>query len=129
MYDLYGGLRGSFGKDLGFDVRISKSRTEDRPLYLNTGKAYAFRRPLWKRCTTRWKWNSAARSATAEGRAIAFTADCIFSYTTKVQDEAWNLPPYQLTSGGSMRDKLLLKIEAPSWDRASTSRPVPAPTE
>ncbi|HEX2616405.1 MAG TPA: hypothetical protein VHL57_02625, partial [Flavobacteriales bacterium] len=30
MYDLYGGLRGSFSSDIGFDVRISTSRTKDR---------------------------------------------------------------------------------------------------
>ncbi len=32
MYDLYGGLRGSFSSDIGFDVRISNSRMKARPL-------------------------------------------------------------------------------------------------
>ncbi|MEO7080038.1 MAG: hypothetical protein ABIY71_00880, partial [Flavobacteriales bacterium] len=40
MYDMYGGLRGSLSRDVGFDVRISKSRMKDRPLYLGVENEY-----------------------------------------------------------------------------------------
>jgi hypothetical protein len=47
--------------------------------------------------------------------ALSFTARVdVFTYATKVQQEAWNLPPYQLSFGAryDMRSKLIVKAEA-----------------
>ncbi|MCQ6473368.1 hypothetical protein NPN13_24090, partial [Vibrio parahaemolyticus] len=40
MYDIHGGLRGSFSREIGFDIRISQSRMKDRALFVNTPSAH-----------------------------------------------------------------------------------------
>jgi hypothetical protein len=114
MYDLYGGLRGSFSSDLGFDVRVSKSRLDAMPLYVNVSNA-----PFGDRMEVVYDrvdvLDLSGEVNYRRKEAISFSARVdVFTYKTKVQLEAWNLPPYQLTFGGryDMRGKLIVKAEA-----------------
>ncbi len=114
MYDLYGGLRGSFSSDLGFDVRVSKSRQDAMPLYVNVSNA-----PFGDRMDVVYDrvdvLDLSGEVNYRRKEAISFSARVdVFTYKTKVQLEAWNLPPYQLTFGGryDMRGKLIVKAEA-----------------
>ena len=114
MYDLYGGLRGSFSSDLGFDVRVSKSRQDAMPLYVNMSNA-----PFGDRMEVVYDrvdvLDLSGEVNYRRKEAISFSARVdVFTYKTKVQLEAWNLPPYQLTFGGryDMRGKLIVKAEA-----------------
>lgn len=132
LYDLYGGLRGTLGKDMGFDVRISKSRTGDRPLFLGQ----------------EFQWQGVRRGdrflavydqvdqLDLSGE-VRYSHDehidvqgglHIFSYGTDVQAQAWNLPSFTINLGGTydFQDKLLLKIEAAFIGPRQTSLPVPA---
>ena len=113
-YDLYGGVRGSFTSDLGFDVRVSQRRLDDMPLYITLPNApygdqmvpFYDRVDIFNASATlhyhiRDEWD-------VHGRVD------ISSYKTELQAEAWNLPPYQLSVGArrSLRDKLFIKLEA-----------------
>jgi hypothetical protein len=113
-YDLYGGVRGSFTKDLGFDVRISQRRMDDMPLFITIPNApfgdqmYAFydRVDIFNASATlhyhlRDEWD-------VHGRVD------ISSYESDLQAEAWNLLPYQISLGAqrNLRNKLFIKFEA-----------------
>lgn len=118
MYDIYGGLRGSFTSDIGFDVRLSKSRIKDRPLFVST--------PYW---LNNFNYGDrfiplydAVDQLDISGELVYSHAEHVnvtgridvYTYSTDTQAEAWNLPPYKLSLGAryDFRDKLILKFEA-----------------
>ncbi len=118
MYDVYGGLRGSLGHDIGFDVRISKSQMKDRPLYI--GQEYQFDSV---RHGDQFITVYDRVDQLDIGGELRYSHDehidihgglHLFSYETDLQAEAWNLPTYTINLGGTydFQDKLLLKIEA-----------------
>ena len=118
MYDLYGGLRGSFSSDIGFDVRVSSSRMKNRPLFLNnplvidsTGLGDRF--AIGYDEVSQLDISGEVIYSHAEHIDVTGRID-VFTYTTDQQAEAWNLPPYRLSLGAryDFRDKLILKFEA-----------------
>lgn len=131
MYDLYGGLRGSLGHDIGFDVRISQSQIKDRPLFI--GQEYQFD-------SIRHGDQFLAVYDKVDqldiGGELRYSHDehidihgglHLFSYGTDLQAEAWNLPTYTVDLGGTydFQDKLLLKIEARFVGMRKVTLPVP----
>lgn len=118
MYDIYAGLRGSFSRDIGFDVRISKSRTKDRPLYVNmpysfAGVTYGDRFLIAYDDVGQLDISGELRYSHDEHINVFGRID-VFSYDTEQQVEAWNLPPYRIGLGANydFQDKLILKVEA-----------------
>lgn len=118
MYDLYGGLRGSFSSDIGFDVRVSKSRMKNRPLYVNVpywlnGLNYGDRFSIAYDEVDQLDISGELVYDHAEHIHVTGRID-VLTYTTDVEAEAWNLPPYKLSLGAryDFRDKLILKVEA-----------------
>ena len=118
MYDIYGGLRGSFSSDIGFDVRVSGSRMKNRPLYVNAGTV-TDSTTLGDRFGIAYDevgqldisgevTYSHSEHVDVHGRIDVYT------YTTDTQAEPWNLPPYKLSLGTryDFRDKLIVKVEA-----------------
>jgi hypothetical protein len=113
LYDLYGGLRGSFSSDLGFDVRVSRSRQEDMPLFVNLRNS-----PLGDRMQVVYDrvdildLSGEVNYRRKEVLTLSARVD-VFTYATQVQQQAWNLPPYQLSFGAryDMRQKLIAKAE------------------
>jgi hypothetical protein len=117
MYDLYGGLRGSFSSDIGFDVRISNSRMKARPLFISTpvlvdSVTYGSRFGVVYDRVDQLDLSGELIYSHDEHLDITGRID-VFTYTTDLQAEAWNLPPYQLSLGAryDFRDKILLKLE------------------
>jgi hypothetical protein len=117
MYDVYGGLRGSFSSDIGFDVRISNSRMKARPLfisapYLVDSVTYGGRFGVVYDQVDQLDLSGELTYSHDEHLDITGRID-VFTYTTDQQAEAWNLPPYQLSLGAryDFRDKILLKLE------------------
>ena len=118
MYDIYGGLRGSFSSDIGFDVRISTSRMKNRPLYVNTpalvdSTALGDRFGIAFDEVSQLDLSGEVIYSHSEHVDITGRID-VFTYTTDTQAEAWNLPPYKLSLGAryDFRDKLIVKVEA-----------------
>ena len=114
LYDLYGGLRGSFSRELGFDVRISKSRNSDLPLFVNVPNA-----PFGDRMAVVYDrvdvLNISGELRYHVREALELTARIdVTTFETLRQTEAWNLPPYQLAFGAvyDIRNKLIVKAEA-----------------
>lgn len=123
MYDLYGGLRAALGKDVGFDVRVSKSSTKDRALFVSAPQQLevdSVRSVLYgDRFFTVYdqvgQLDISGQLTYSRNEHLDITGRIdIFTYDTDVQAEAWNLPPYQLSLGAryDLRDKLILKVEA-----------------
>ena len=118
MYDLYGGLRGSFSSDIGFDVRISQSRMKNRPLYVNNSYSIdstTFGDRFAIAYDEVGQLDISGEVTYSHGEHIDVTGRIdVFTYTTEDQAEAWNLPPYQLSLGAryDFRDKLIVKVEA-----------------
>lgn len=120
-YDIYGGLRGSFSRNLGFDVRISNSRSDGMALFVNLsdtvvtaryGAPYSQMGVLYDRVDV---VNISGELKAHVSDAFDLTARIdVSTYQTRAQAEAWNLPPYQLAFGAvySVRDKLIVKAEA-----------------
>mgnify|MGYP001190387589 CR=1 FL=1 len=113
LYDIYGGMRGSFSNNLGFDLRVSKSRLKDMPLFVNVGRS-----PFGDRMGVIYDkvdildlsgelTYSLPGSLRLNGRVDVYT------YDVRVQDEPWNLPPYKVALGATydLRQKLILKTE------------------
>ncbi|MCO6483730.1 MAG: hypothetical protein J5I62_13150 [Flavobacteriales bacterium] len=132
MYDLYGGLRGSLSRDIGFDVRISQSRTKDRPLFLARETDYK---------GVRYGDQFVAVYDRVDqldiGGELRYSHDehinvhgglHVFSYKKDEQAEAWNLPIYAINLGAvyDFQDKLLLKVEAQFLGRRKMARSLPA---
>jgi hypothetical protein len=103
MYDLYGGLRGSLSQDVGFDVRISKSRTDDKALFIGQETHYAGVRygdqflPVYDRVD---QLDIGGELRYSHDEHIDVHGGLhLFSYGTDVQAEAWNLPTYTINLG------------------------------
>jgi len=114
MYDLYGGLRGSFSRSLGFDVRVSTSRMDDRALFVNLPNApFGDRMGVLYDRVNVLNISGELRAHVRETFDLTARID-VSTYETRSQPEAWNLPPYQLAFGGvySVREKLIVKAEA-----------------
>ncbi len=118
MYDLYGGLRGSLSQDVGFDVRISNSRTKDRPLFLGRetildSLRYGDRFMAVYDQVDQLDISGELRYSHQEHINVHGGIH-LFSYGTGNQAEAWNLPIYTINLGAvyDFQDKLLLKLEA-----------------
>jgi hypothetical protein len=114
LYDAYAGLRGSFSSDLGFDVRVSRRRTEDMPLYVNVpNKPFGDRMDVVYDQVDVLDLSGELNYRNSEQLSISARLD-VYTYQTKVQEEAWNLPPYALSfmARYDMRSKLILKAEA-----------------
>lgn len=132
MYDLYGGLRGSLSRDVGFDVRISKSRIKDRPLFIGVANqfdsvGYGDRfMPVYDR-VDQLDLSGELRYSHDEHINV-HGALHIFSYNADAQAEAWNLPTYTINLGAvyDFQDKLLLKVEALFNGTRNATLPVPA---
>ncbi len=129
LFDLYGGLRGSFANNLGFDVRASFSSFDNMALFVNTPNP-----PFGDRMTAVYDevevTNFSGELTYSRGTDLRLSARMdVYKYTTKVQDEPWNLPPYKLTFAArySLRDKLVLKAEALFLARRPAYR-APEPT-
>lgn len=115
-FDIYGGLRGSFSSQIGFDVRISKSRMKARPLFVSLppgepgyGDRYA---PVYDRVD---QLDISGELHYHAGTAINVNGRVdIYTYDTDEQAEPWNLPPYKISLGATydLRQKLILKLEA-----------------
>jgi len=114
MYDIHGGLRGSFSSTMGFDVRVSALRWKDKPLYVNEtvlsfGNAFV---PVYDEVNV-VDMMGQLNYAVGERTSVSGRID-IYTYRTDEQAEAWNLPPYELAlvARYDLRDKLILKAEA-----------------
>lgn len=113
LYDIYGGLRGSFSSRIGFDVRVSLSAIEDRPLFLSAPNA-----PFGDQMAVVYdkvkQFNLSGELSYRMDDAVRFHGRIdISNYEADHELEAWNLPPYQLALGASysMQDKLIAKLE------------------
>lgn len=132
MHDVYGGLRGSLSRDMGFDVRISKSRMKDRVLFLGVensvgGVMHGDRfMPVYDR-VDQLDISGELRYSRDEMVDI-YGGIHLFSYGLQDQAEAWNLPIYTINVGAvyDFRDKLLLKVEAEFLGRREMPATVPA---
>jgi hypothetical protein len=112
-YDVYGGLRGSFSSDLGFDVRISRSRMKDMALFVNQpNDPFGDRMAVIYDRVDILNLSGELHYHYREQLQVNARID-VSTYELEFQDEAWNLPPYQLTLGATydIRDKLILKTE------------------
>ncbi|MBS1581634.1 MAG: hypothetical protein JST66_05470 [Bacteroidetes bacterium] len=129
-YDIYAGVRGSFSRDIGFDVRISKSRTKDRPLFVSTpytfaGVGYGDRFLIAYDDVDQLDISGELRYSHDEHINVFGRID-VFSYDTDQQAEAWNLPSYRIGLGAvyDFQDKLLLKVEADFLGARKAAAPV-----
>ncbi|MCB0790602.1 MAG: hypothetical protein H6595_09405 [Flavobacteriales bacterium] len=114
LYDIFGGIRGSFSANIGFDVRVSTSSWKDRVLFVTDG--YYSHGNQFTIVYDKVNVLDVSGDATYDdgsGTRIHARLD-IFSYHMQDQAEPWNLPPYQLTVGAqySLREKLVLKLDA-----------------
>lgn len=114
LFDAYAGLRGSFMNHLGFDVRASFSSSENMALFVNVPNM-----PFGDRMAVVYDevdildLSGELTYSPSEDLRLSARMD-VYTYTVKVQEEPWNLPPYKLTFAGryALRDKLVLKAEA-----------------
>lgn len=114
LYDLYGGLRGSFSRSLGFDLRVSRSRSADRALFVNLPNGiYGDRMGVVYDRVDVLNISGELRAHVRETFDLSARID-VATYNTRTQAEAWNLPPYQLAFGAryDVRNKLIVKAEA-----------------
>ncbi len=132
MYDVYGGLRGSLSRDVGFDVRISKSRIQDRPLYIGVEDDYKGIRygdrfiPVYDRVD---QLDIGGELRYSHDEHINIHGGLhIFSYKTEEQEEAWNLPTYSISLGAvyDFQDKLLVKLDVEFLGTRKSTLTVPA---
>ncbi|HQW41220.1 MAG TPA: hypothetical protein PK149_08650 [Flavobacteriales bacterium] len=114
LYDLYGGIRGSFSSKIGFDVRLGYSSTEDKPLYISapnypTGDRMAV---VYDRVDI-FVVGGELSYRHSDAMRLKARVD-FYTYTTEVENEAWNLPPYKISFGGTynLREKLFVNVEA-----------------
>ncbi|MBK9176083.1 MAG: hypothetical protein IPM46_07040 [Flavobacteriales bacterium] len=113
LFDVYLGLRGSFMNNLGFDVRASKSSYEDMALFINRPNP-----PFGDRMAVVYDdvdiLDLSGEITYSHREELRFSARVdVYTYTVKVQEEPWNLPPYKLTFAArySLREKLIAKAE------------------
>lgn len=114
LYDFYGGLRGNFSSQVGFDVRASISATENRPLFVSApngvyGDQMAV---VYDRVGS---FNLSGEISYRMDEVVRFNGRIdITQYDTDGELEPWNLPPYQLAIGAtySLQNKLIATLEA-----------------
>ncbi|MEO8591538.1 MAG: hypothetical protein ABI432_19310 [Flavobacteriales bacterium] len=114
MYDVYGGIRGSFSNDLGFDVRVSSSQVKDKALYVSVANApYGDRMAVVYDRVDILDLSGELHYHMREALNVTARID-VNTYDVEHEAEAWNLPPYQLAFGATydLRGKLILKGEA-----------------
>ncbi len=95
-------------------MRVSKRRTEDMPLYVSVpNKPFGDRMDVVYDQVDVLDLSGELNYRKSEQLSLTARLD-VYSYTTKVQQEAWNLPPYALSfmARYDMRSKLILKAEA-----------------
>lgn len=131
MHDVYGGLRGSLSRDMGFDVRISQSRIKDRPLFMARetrykGVQYGDQFVVVYDRVDQLDIGGELRYSHDEHINVHGGLH-VFSYKTDEQAEAWNLPIYSINLGAvyDFQDKLLLKVEAEFLGRRKMARSLP----
>lgn len=122
LYDLYGGLRGSFSSRVAFDVRVSRSRVADMALFVNVPNQPFPNDPnirLGDRMVPAYDrvdiFNVGGELRYHVKNTVDVTARLdVATYETRLQAEAWNLPPYELALGAvyDLRQKLIIKGEA-----------------
>ncbi|MBS1499179.1 MAG: hypothetical protein JST41_08445 [Bacteroidetes bacterium] len=119
MYDIYGGLRGNVSSDIGFDVRVSASRTKDWPLYVNSTTMIDSVTAIGDRFLVVYddvkQLDISGALTYSHDEHIDLTGRIdVYTYTPSYQAEPWNLPPYKLSLGAryDFRDKLIAKFEA-----------------
>ncbi len=134
MYDIHGGLRGSFSREIGFDIRISQSRMKDRALFVNTPSAHqgvglGDRFIVLYDRVDQLDISGELRYQHGEQVDVFGRLD-LFSYGTEHQAEAWNLPAYRIALGATydLQDKLLVKVEAEFLGQRKAKRSVLADT-
>lgn len=113
MYDVYGGLRGSLGSNLGFDVRISKERRKGMPLFVNLDNGiYGDQMGILYDRVDILDISGSLHYHQEGGLEVTGRLD-ILTYEVQTTEEAWNLPPYRISLMGryDIRDKLVLKAE------------------
>jgi hypothetical protein len=114
LYDLYGGIRGSFSSRLAFDGRVTVKRVADMPLYVNTPNP-----PVGDRMDVVYDRVDIFTVGGELRYHVRRTTDVtarldVNSYDTRRQSEAWNLPAYELAIGArhDLREKIIVKAEA-----------------
>lgn len=113
LYDVYGGLRGSFSSTMGFDVRVSTSRVKDMALFVNNPNTpYGDRMDVIYDRVSMLNLSGELHYHSREALGVTARID-ITTYDQEFEAEAWNLPPYQLALGVNydIRSKLILKGE------------------
>lgn len=131
LFDAYGGLRGSFGNHIGFDVRASFSSLDDMPLYINTPNTpFGDRMDVVYDEVEIMDFSGELTYSTAKDTRLSARID-VYTYATRVEDEPWNLPPYKITFAArhNLRDKLVLKAEALFLGRRTAYRAPEASTD
>ncbi|HRH37134.1 MAG TPA: hypothetical protein PK760_02240 [Flavobacteriales bacterium] len=113
LYDFYGGMRGSFSNDLGFDLRVSKSRMKDMPLFVSMARA-----PFGDRMAAIYDQvdilDLSGELTYNKPGAVRLNARVdVYTYSVRRTTEPWNLPPYKLTFGANydLRQKLIVKAD------------------
>ncbi len=112
-YDLYGGLRGSFTSDLGFDVRVSQRRMEDMPLFISRpNPPYGDQLDVLYDQVDIFNVSATLHYHLRDDWDVHARVD-VSSYETEIQAEVWNLAPYQVALGAryNIRNKLIMKGE------------------
>ncbi len=113
MYDLYGGLRGSFSSRMGFDVRVSRIRMDQMPLFVTYSNAPFGDQfvPVYDQVDI-FRVGGELRYHVKNSLDVTGRID-VSTYETLSQAEAWNLPPYEIAIGAvySLRSKLIVRAE------------------
>lgn len=114
MFDLHGGMRGSFSSEMGFDFRVSRTRLRDMALFVSLPNE-----PFGDRMAPVY---GEVDMLTVSGRLhyhVNEQVDLharaeINSFETKGVPEPWNLAPYEVAFGAKydLRHKLILRGEA-----------------
>lgn len=113
MYDIYGGIRGSFSNSIGFDARVSTSKVKDRALFVsNPYTPYGDQMSVLYDDVSVLNISGELHYHDREALGVTARID-VSTYTQETEAEAWNLPPYQLALGATydVRNKLILKAE------------------
>lgn len=114
MYDIYGGLRGSFSSRMGFDVRVSRIRMDRMPLFVSIsnepfGDQFV---PIYDQVDI-FRVGGELRYHVRNSLDMTGRIE-VSTYETLTQAEAWNLPPYEIAIGAvyTLRSKLIIRAEA-----------------
>ena len=106
-------MRGSFSNNVGFDLRVSKSRLKDMPLFVNYSNApYGDRMEVYYDRVDILDISGELTYSLPGSLRLNGRVD-VYTYELRLQDEPWNLPPYKLALGATydLRQKLILRTE------------------